>query len=111
MITRVVSGAAMCKILSDQDAMDGANGWQWRDPFGLHFMMDSLCATRLCLIIETESEECDDMDDFSLRKAHGVSLMAGGKVVCFHRRVCHPSSVLTFSTISAVTVRFWSNMA
>jgi hypothetical protein len=38
-------------------------------------------------------------------------LMAGGNVVYCHRRVCHPSSFLTFRTISAVTVRFWSNMA
>lgn len=41
-------------------------------------MADGFGAARLCLIIETESEEDDDIRDFGLRKAHGASLMAGG---------------------------------
>lgn len=44
-------------------------------------MMDGFCTARLCLIIETESEEDDDIDDFKLRKAHGESLMAGWFVI------------------------------
>jgi len=37
-------------------------------------MVDDFGAARLCLVIETESEEDDDICDFGLRKAHGGSL-------------------------------------
>jgi hypothetical protein len=41
-------------------------------------MADGFGAARLCLVIETESEEDNDIRDFGFRKAHGKSLMAGG---------------------------------
>jgi hypothetical protein len=37
-------------------------------------MVDGFGAARLCLIIETEPKEDDDVRDFGLRKAHGGSL-------------------------------------
>ena len=46
-------------------------------------MVDGFGAARLCMIIETESEEGDDIRDFGLGKAHGASLMVGGNVCLF----------------------------
>lgn len=37
-------------------------------------MVDDFGAARLCLVIEAESEEDNDIRNFGPRKAHGVSL-------------------------------------
>lgn len=64
----------MGQAISGEDALDGANGGQWSNPFPLQDLVNGLRSTREAPVIEMESFHYNDL--FYLFKSilvHGVT--------------------------------------